>query len=151
VPRRQTREVPSPKVRTALARRPDQTGTRLKEPEAAGEPNPRYAVLGAAADMSLGDSATNAIAADAASVGRGIAHATLLGAPVPLSEGELHDRRLPSDENLRTTVGAVLTDSGREFCGKPESHPNELLLAVEASSTSRRRSARRPPTASSSA
>jgi len=28
-------------------------------------------------------------------------------------------------------VGAVLTDNGREFCGKPESHPYELLLALE--------------------
>jgi len=34
-------------------------------------------------------------------------------------------------ENLGITVGAVLTDNGREFCGKPESHPYELLLAVE--------------------
>jgi transposase InsO family protein len=25
----------------------------------------------------------------------------------------------------------VLTDNGREFCGKPESHPYELLLSVE--------------------
>jgi len=28
-------------------------------------------------------------------------------------------------------VEAVLTDSGREFCGKPDSHPYELLLALE--------------------
>ena len=32
---------------------------------------------------------------------------------------------------MLVTVGAVLTDNGREFCGKPESHPYELLLAVE--------------------
>ena len=38
---------------------------------------------------------------------------------------------LPFCENLDITVGAVLTDAGREFCGKPESHPYELLLAVE--------------------
>jgi hypothetical protein len=43
----------------------------------------------------------------------------------------LHDRVLPFYENLGVTVGAVLTDNGREFCGKPESHPYELLLAVE--------------------
>jgi len=43
----------------------------------------------------------------------------------------LHDRVLPFYENLGITVGAVLTDNGREFCGKPESHPYELLLAVE--------------------
>ena len=28
-------------------------------------------------------------------------------------------------------VQAVLTDNGREFCGKPEQHPYELLLALE--------------------
>jgi transposase InsO family protein len=43
----------------------------------------------------------------------------------------MHDRVLPFYENLGITVGAVLTDNGREFCGKPESHPYELLLAVE--------------------
>jgi hypothetical protein len=43
----------------------------------------------------------------------------------------LHDRVLPFYENLGITVGAVLTDNGPEFCGKPESHPYELLLAVE--------------------
>jgi transposase InsO family protein len=43
----------------------------------------------------------------------------------------LHDRVLPFYEHLGITVGAVLTDNGREFCGKPESHPYELLLAVE--------------------
>jgi transposase InsO family protein len=43
----------------------------------------------------------------------------------------LHDRVLPFYEQLGLTVGAVLTDNGREFCGKPESHPYELLLAVE--------------------
>ena len=42
----------------------------------------------------------------------------------------LHDRVLPFYENLGITVGAILTDNGRDFCGKPESHPYELLLAV---------------------
>jgi len=28
-------------------------------------------------------------------------------------------------------VGAILTDNGREFCGVPERHPYELLLAME--------------------
>jgi transposase InsO family protein len=32
---------------------------------------------------------------------------------------------------LGIPVKAVLTDNGREFCGKPESHPYELLLAIE--------------------
>ena len=43
----------------------------------------------------------------------------------------LHDRMLPFCEHLGITVGSVLTDNGREFCGKPESHPYQLLLAVE--------------------
>jgi transposase InsO family protein len=43
----------------------------------------------------------------------------------------LHDRVLPFYEHLGISVGSVLTDNGREFCGKPESHPYELLLAVE--------------------
>jgi len=29
------------------------------------------------------------------------------------------------------SVQSILTDNGREFCGKPESHPHELLLAME--------------------
>jgi hypothetical protein len=28
-------------------------------------------------------------------------------------------------------VGAALTDNGREFCGRPEQHPWELLFAVK--------------------
>jgi len=43
----------------------------------------------------------------------------------------LYDRVLPFYERLGLTVGAVLTDNGREFCGKRESHPYELLLAME--------------------
>lgn len=43
----------------------------------------------------------------------------------------LHDRVLPFYENLGITVVAVLTDNGRDFCGKLESHPYELLLSVE--------------------
>src|SRR4051812_6504182 len=43
----------------------------------------------------------------------------------------LYERVLPFYEKLGITVGAVLTDNGREFCGKPDQHPYELLLAVE--------------------
>jgi transposase InsO family protein len=43
----------------------------------------------------------------------------------------LYQRVLPFYDNLGITVGAVLTDNGREFCGKPEQHPYELLLAME--------------------
>lgn len=37
----------------------------------------------------------------------------------------------PFYAELGLEVGAVLTDNGREFCGRPEQHPYELLLAVE--------------------
>lgn len=43
----------------------------------------------------------------------------------------LYERVLPFYDALGVPVGAVLTDNGREFCGKPESHPYELLLAIE--------------------
>jgi transposase InsO family protein len=43
----------------------------------------------------------------------------------------LYDRVLPFYEALGVEVGAVLTDNGREFCGRPETHVYELLLAVE--------------------
>lgn len=43
----------------------------------------------------------------------------------------LYDRVLPVYEELGVDVEALLTKNGREFCGKPESHPYELLLALE--------------------
>jgi transposase InsO family protein len=43
----------------------------------------------------------------------------------------LYERVLPFYEALGVPIGAVLTDNGREFCGKPETHPYELLLALE--------------------
>ena len=43
----------------------------------------------------------------------------------------LYDRVLPFYEALGVTVGAVLTDNGREFCGIKEKHPYELLVAME--------------------
>lgn len=43
----------------------------------------------------------------------------------------LYDRVLPFYEALGVTVGAVLTDNGREFCGIQGHHPYELLLAME--------------------
>jgi transposase InsO family protein len=43
----------------------------------------------------------------------------------------LYSRVLPFYEALGIEVGAVLTDNGREFCGKQESHPYELLLSME--------------------
>lgn len=43
----------------------------------------------------------------------------------------LYDRVLPFYEALGVQVGAILTDNGREFCGRPEHHPFELLVAME--------------------
>ena len=42
----------------------------------------------------------------------------------------LYDRVLPFYAAIGLQVGAVLTDNGREFCGRPETHPYELLLAM---------------------
>ncbi len=38
---------------------------------------------------------------------------------------------LPFYDALGIPLQAILTNNGREFCGKPESHPYELLLALE--------------------
>jgi transposase InsO family protein len=43
----------------------------------------------------------------------------------------LYDRVLPFDAALGVPVGAILTDNGREFCGRVEQHPSELLLGME--------------------
>ena len=43
----------------------------------------------------------------------------------------LYDRVLPFYEQLGVQVGAALTDNGREYCGRPDSHPYELLLGME--------------------
>ena len=43
----------------------------------------------------------------------------------------LYERVLPFYDALGVPVKAILTDNGREFCGRPESHPYELLLAME--------------------
>lgn len=40
-------------------------------------------------------------------------------------------RVLPFYDALGILVRAILTDNGREFCGKPGSPPYELLLAIE--------------------
>jgi transposase InsO family protein len=42
----------------------------------------------------------------------------------------LYDRVLPFYDELGVPVGSILTDNGREFCGKPEANPYELLLAL---------------------
>lgn len=43
----------------------------------------------------------------------------------------LSERVLPFYDALGVRVEAILTDNGREFCSKPQSHPYELLLAIE--------------------
>ena len=51
---------------------------------------------------------------------------------MPITAADLlNDRVLPFYGALGITVGATLTDNGREFCGKQETHPYELLLAME--------------------
>ena len=61
-----------------------------------------------------------------------IAFAKVYISKMPITACDLlYDRVLPFYAALGIEVGAVLTDNGREFCGRPESHPYELLLAME--------------------
>ena len=61
-----------------------------------------------------------------------LAFAKVYTAKFPVTACDLlYSRVLPFYEALGVPVGAVLNDNGREFCGKPESHPYELLLAME--------------------
>lgn len=43
----------------------------------------------------------------------------------------LHDRVLPVYEAAGVPLERILTDNGREFCGRPLAHPFELYLAVQ--------------------
>jgi len=61
-----------------------------------------------------------------------LAFAKVYTAKFPVTACDLlYDRVLPFYETLGVPVGAVLTDNGREFCGKLETHPYELLLSME--------------------
>jgi len=61
-----------------------------------------------------------------------VAFAKVYTAKFPVTACDLlHDRVLPFYEALGVSVSAILTDNGREFCGRPEQHPYELLLALE--------------------
>jgi transposase InsO family protein len=61
-----------------------------------------------------------------------LAFAKVYTAKMPITAADLlYDRVLPFYEALGVTIGAVLTDNGREFCGLPEKHPYELLCAME--------------------
>lgn len=43
----------------------------------------------------------------------------------------LHDRVLPVYEGAGLALERVLTDNGREYCGRPLHHPYELYLTVQ--------------------
>jgi transposase InsO family protein len=61
-----------------------------------------------------------------------LAFAKVYNSKMPITAVDLlYDRVLPFYEALGVPVGAILTDNGREFCGKPETHPYELLAAME--------------------
>ncbi|HEX5702414.1 MAG TPA: IS481 family transposase, partial [Pyrinomonadaceae bacterium] len=61
-----------------------------------------------------------------------LAFAKVYNSKMPITACDLlYERVLPFYEALGVPVGAVLTDNGREFCGRPGSHPYELLLAME--------------------
>jgi transposase InsO family protein len=61
-----------------------------------------------------------------------LAFAKVYTAKMPATACDLlYDRVLPFYEALGVAVGAVLTDNGREYCGRHEQHPYELLLTLE--------------------
>lgn len=61
-----------------------------------------------------------------------IAFAKVYNSKMPITSADLlYDRVLPFYDALGISVGAILTDNGREFCGRPETHPYELMLAME--------------------
>ncbi len=61
-----------------------------------------------------------------------LAFAKVYTSKMPITAADtLYERVLPFYEALGIPVQAVLTDNGREFCGKPEQLPYELMLAME--------------------
>ncbi len=61
-----------------------------------------------------------------------LAFAKLYTSKMPVTAADaLYDRVLPFYEALGVSLGAVLTDNGREFCGRQDQHAYELLLAME--------------------
>jgi len=60
------------------------------------------------------------------------AFAKVYTSKMPITAADvLYDRVLPFYDRLGIAVGAVSTDNGREFCWTRETHPYELLLAME--------------------
>ena len=61
-----------------------------------------------------------------------VAFAKLYDTKAPITAADLlNDRVVPFFDEHEIAVSRVLTDRGTEFCGRPESHPYELYLAVE--------------------
>jgi transposase InsO family protein len=60
-----------------------------------------------------------------------VAHAKLYTDKTPMTAADLlNDRVLPFFEEHGITIERMLTDRGTEFCGRHDSHPYELFLAV---------------------
>jgi transposase InsO family protein len=61
-----------------------------------------------------------------------LAFAKCYSSKMPITACDLlYERVLPFYDALGVPVKAILTDNGREFCGRPDTHPYELLLAIE--------------------
>jgi len=61
-----------------------------------------------------------------------LAFAKCYSSKMPITACDLlYERVLPFYDVLGVPVAAILTDNGREFCGRPDNHPYELLLAIE--------------------
>jgi transposase InsO family protein len=61
-----------------------------------------------------------------------LAFAKVYTSKLPVTAADLlYDHVLPFYEALGLAIGAILTDNGREYCGRPDGHPYELLLGVE--------------------
>ena len=61
-----------------------------------------------------------------------VAFAKLYDTKTPITAADLmNDRVVPFFDAHEIVVNRVLTDRGTEYCGKPESHPYELYLAIE--------------------
>ena len=63
----------------------------------------------------------------------------------------LNNEVLPTFEEHGAVIDAVLSDNGREFCGRPDQHPYELFLQLEGIAHKTTRVGRPRATASSSA
>jgi hypothetical protein len=90
---------------------------------------------------------------EAARAGMSVA-ATLMASPaaVPMTAVDvLHDRVLPFYDEHGVDIEHLLTDNGREYCGRPLQHAYQLFLAISRSSTDAPTSDRWKPTASASA